>query len=188
MNLEINKAEITSGMFLKWEYTEYASGRETQIKAKSDAPIHEDLSNAIAKLTPHFVLITEMKKKSEVASDIDLESVPEKLMKKFQVKGFTEEQVQGETIIKITGTKLLKNGKAISFETPKTDRGSDEDAYEFFDQLIDTVESIKEEILAFMDGKQAESNQTNMFDGFEPETDASEDQPLEQEEFEQQSA
>jgi hypothetical protein len=163
MQIEIKKAQITGRMFLSWEYDEVSGNRKTNLKAKSDAPIHEDLREAIKALTPHFVMLTEMKKKPELAKELDLKTVSESLLKLYNVKGFTIEEVKGITFITLTGTKILSNGKSINFETPRTDRGTDEDAYEFFDKLMELVESCQEEILDYMDGKQAESNQTEMF-------------------------
>lgn len=174
MHIEIQKAEISSRIFLKWEYEEQVDGRKTKHKASSDAPIHDDLSNAIQALVPHFVLLTEMKKKPDVVKVMDLGDLPEELLSKFKVKGIAIEDNKGDISYRISGMKFLKNGKSVSFETPKTDMGTDDDAYEFWEDLERKVETIKEEVLEYMNGKQAISNQTAM-DFDEEEFDPSED-------------
>lgn len=171
MHIEILKAEITGQLFLKWEYDEVSATRKTNHKAKSDAPIHEDLRGSIKALAPHFVLLTEMKKKPDVVKDIELHEASEKLLNKFIVQGFQIEETKGVRYITLTGMKILSNGKAVKFETPKTDRGNDEEAYEFFDELEEAIEVVQEETLQYMEGKQAEHPQTEMFDDeeFDPE-------------------
>ena len=186
MHIEIKKAALSGTLFLTYEYDETEAGRKTNHKCKSDAPIHEDLRDAIKALTPHFVMLTEMQKKPDLAKDLDLKTVSEGLLKKYTVKGFQVEEVKGITFVTLSGTKFLSNGQTVKFDTPRTDRGTDEDAYEFFDKLMELIEHCQEEILEYMDGKQAESTQTEMFDddeadGFEP--DRAEEEEKESEEF-----
>lgn len=88
MEIEISKVELASRFFLKWDYTQKDGGRTTKFKANADAPVHDDLDDAIQALVPDFVLLTEMKKKSEVVKAIDLDELPEDLLAKFKVKGF----------------------------------------------------------------------------------------------------
>lgn len=173
-NIEINKASIVSSLFLSYEYDETEIGvRVTNHKCKSDAPIHDDLRDAFKALTPHLAMISEMKKKPDLVKDLDQKTVSEELLKKYRVKGFIVEFKKGATFITLLGEKKLSNGRIISFSTPPTDRGTDEDAYEFFDTLVELVEYCQEEILEYMNGKQAEQMQTELFgdeaDDFEPE-------------------
>jgi hypothetical protein len=176
MHIEIKNAEITNTIFLKWEYDQTDMDRKTNIKAKADSPIHEDLREAFEKLIPHFVLLTEMKKKPQMAKIIDLKQLDEDLLSKFKVRAFTLEEKNGETSVKISGYKILTSGKAISFETPNTKRGNQEEGYEFFDELMICIEDLKDEILEYMEGKESERAQVAMEFGdeaedFEPETD-----------------
>lgn len=172
-DIEITKAEIIRDIFLKWEYEETQNGISTKYSANSTAAIHEDLHEAIQGLAPHFVLLTEMKKKPDVAKIIDLKQFPEELIKKFKVKSITIEDRKGDIYYTIAGTKYLKNGKSVNFSTPPTNKSAgDDDAYEFFEQLEQQVYQIQEEVFEYMQGKCAISNQTEMdFDGFEPEGD-----------------
>lgn len=185
MHNEITKAEIRSRIFLKWDYEEHENGRITKLKASADAPIHEDLNNAFQALLPHFLLLTEMKKKPEIIKSLDLSEIPETLQKKYTIKGFSVDDNKGDLYYTIYGSKILNNGKIVSFQTPRTNRGaSEEDMYEFFDKLEEKIEVIKEEVLEYMNGKQAAVNQTAMdfADDFEPEA---EDQPNQENKLEE---
>lgn len=176
MHIEIKNAQITGSIFLAWEYIQTEEGTKTKIKAKSDAPIHDDLRAAFDKLIPHFVLLTEMKNKPEVVRNIDLEEIDEALLKQFKVKGFSIEEKNSDTNITLSGMKFLNTGKTVTFEAPKTNRGEGDNAYEFFTELLAAVEHLKEEILEYMEGKSNERPQVAMefedeADDFEPEVD-----------------
>ncbi|WP_179022030.1 hypothetical protein [Winogradskyella forsetii] len=174
MDIEISNVELSSRIFLKWNYTMTSNGRKTKIKASADAPIHEDLDDALSALVPHFVLVTEMKKKSEVAKVIDLKSLPEELLNKFRVTGVAIDDNKGDISYTITGYKILNTGRTVSFSSPKIRvSASDEEKYEFLDQLMAQIEVIKEEVLEYMDGKEALREQQSMDfgDDFNPEAD-----------------
>lgn len=178
MHIEIQKVEISSRIFLKWDYEEQKANVNTKVKASSDAIIHEDLSSAIQALVPHFVLLTEMRRRNpEIVKAIDLKDIPEELLKKYIVKGISIDDNKGDTKYKISGCKILGNGKVVNFDTPGTTRGSDDNEYEFFDKLEQQVERIKDEVLEYMQGKHGVSNQTSMFDedDFDPTDNAEED-------------
>jgi len=186
MDIEIHKAEIASRIFLKWEYTQNDGLRKTKVKASADAPIHEDLVDAFQGLVPHFVLITEMKKKSDVAKAIDLKSLPEALISKYKVTGVQIDDNKGDISYTITGYKILNTGKVVSFPTPKIRVSEAEDTrYEFIDKLTEQIEFVKEEVLEYMDGKEAVRTQETMDfgDDFDPQSEEAE-----QEEFEETAA
>lgn len=177
MELHINGAEIRSKMFLKYNYEEHRAGRKTVLTANCDAPIHEDLKDAFQKLIPHFLLLTEMKNKPEVVKKIDLDlPIDEDLLKKFYIKSFSVEEKNGEQHVQISGMKHLNTGKSISFSTNKTGPGTKDNSYEFYDQLIEAVENLQEEVMEYIEGKQAERAQAAIEFGdaagdFDPEGD-----------------
>lgn len=187
MNIEFKKIELASRIFLKWEYTQNENGRKTKIKASADAVIHEDLSDAMQGLVPHFVLLTEMKKKPDVVKAIDLKALPEELLKKFKVTAVSIEDNKGEMNYRISGYKILNTGKTVSFDSPKVKlEASQEDQYEFYDQLVAQIDVIQEEALEYMNGKEGASNQTAMDfgDEFNPEGD----EAVEEDQFEETAA
>ncbi len=172
MDIEITSVEVVSRIFLKWNYQTTSEGRVTKIKASADSPIHEDLQEALQALVPHFVLITEMKKKQDVVKAIDLKHLPEELLKKYKVTGVTIEDKKGDISYTILGYKILNTGKTVAFPTPKIRTSASEDeAYEFLTKLEEQIEVIKEEVLEYMDGKEASREQTAMDfgDDFNPE-------------------
>lgn len=174
MEIEISKVEVKSRVFLKLEYLENKNGRKTKFKTSSDAPIHEDLHNAIQALVPHLTLLTEMKKKSEVAKVIDLKELPEELLAKFKATSLTIEDNKGDISFKIAGYKILNTGKTVAFESPKVRfMASDDEKYDFIDELSQAVEVIKEEVLDYMAGKEATREQISMDFGedFDPGVD-----------------
>lgn len=174
MNIEIKKVELASRYFLKWEYVQKDGKRTTKIKSSADAPVHDDLNDAFQALVPDFVLLTEMKKKSEVVKAIDLKEIPESLIEKFRVTGLSIDDNKGDISFKIFGHKYLNTGKSVSFQTPKIRvAATEDDKYEFIDQLVQKVEYIKEEVLEYMDGKEATRDQTSMDfgDDFNPDSD-----------------
>lgn len=163
MNIEFTKIELASRIFLKWEYVQTDAGRVTKIKASADAVVHDDLADAIQGLAPHFTLLTEMKKKPEVAKIIDLKQISEDLTSKFKVTGLSIDDNKGELSYKISGYKILNTGKTVSFETPKIKReASEDDQYDFYNELEQQIEVIKDEVLEYMNGKEGISNQTSM--------------------------
>lgn len=176
-NIEIIGADLKSDMFLNVNYEVKDLNRKTKRTDKCDAPIHEDLRNAFNKLIPHYLLLTETKKKPELVKDIDLEKeVPEHLLKMFKITGFSLEDKSGEVSVQISGYRKLKNGKRVAFQTPKTNRGTKDDEYEFYNKLMQCIDDLKEEVFEYIDGKQAERMQKSIdFDndaeGFEPENE-----------------
>ena len=74
----------------------------------------------------------------------------------------------------------------VSFPTPKIRVSEAEDTrYEFIDKLTEQIEFVKEEVLEYMDGKEAVRTQETMDfgDDFDPQSDE-----VEQKEFEETAA
>lgn len=187
MNIEIQKVELASRFFLKWDYVQEDGKRTTKIKASADVPIHDDLDDAIQSLVPDFVLLTEMKKKSELAKALDLDELPEDLLAKFKVRGLSIDDNKGDISYRIWGHKFLNTGKHISFESPKIRVSEDgEDKYEFIDKLVKKVEHIKDEVLEYMGGKEAKRDQTAM--DFGEDFDPDQDSGVEEASFEESAA
>lgn len=175
MNIEFKKIEIASRIFLNWDCIQIENGRKTKIKASADAVIHDDMANAMHGLVPHFVLLTEMRRRQDVTKVIDLKELPEELLEKFKVTSVSIEDNKGAMNYRIAGYKILKTGKTVHFETPKIKlESSVEDAYDFFDEMVQQIELVKEEALNYMQGKEGTSSQTAMDfdDEFDPEEES----------------
>jgi hypothetical protein len=157
MEIKINSAEIRSGMFLKWNYEEIKPERRTSFSCNADGPIQEELKEAFQKLLPHFLLLTEMKGRKEVIESLDLgNELPEEITTKYKVTSFATKDKNGDITVEIKGVKHLNIGKTIGIP-------------EFYDQMIEIVEEIKNHILDYMDGKQSERVQVEMEFGDEDE-------------------
>lgn len=174
MNIEIKKAKIKSKIFLAYEYKQTIEGTQNDISTSSNAPIHPDLQEKFNALIPHFALLTEQIGEFIMEKVVreNNESEKEELVERFNVTGITISDSNGEEGVVLTGQKILKNGKVVNFNTPFTKYYDDMESYEYGEELQKTVADLKEEVLEYMNGKQAESNQLEMFgddEEFEPE-------------------
>lgn len=174
MHIEIKKAKIKRKIFLAYEYKQTVEGTQNEISTSSNAPIHPDLEEKFNALAPHFAFLTEEITKTEAKTIIEKgdEDALEELLKKFRVTGLSISDSGGEEGVVITGNKTLETGKVVNFNTPFTKYYDDMDGYEYGEQLSEVVDALKSEVLEYMDGKQAQSNQLEMFgedgDEFEP--------------------
>ena len=176
MEILIKKAGITSGLFLSYEFEQNDSNAKNNNKTKSDAPIHDDLKKAFRMLIPHFCFICE-EITDEVLIQKAIDSYDEYLLDKetslhpeffkYYVTDFSLNGKGDSQKIKISGTKYLEIFSSISFTAPEIILDSTK--YKFIDDLIEVVELLKSEVLAYMEGKQAPKQQIEMFAGAEEE-------------------
>lgn len=160
--ITIKKAKIQKGIFLSYSYNLKERDVENKIDASSDAPIHVDLRNAFKKLIPHFALILE-EISQEVAEtamfqEIEYEEDQDPLEKYFVTGIAISGTIDSEGVV-ISGSKMLKSGDVVSFPTPfmKWD-----DKYVFMSELTELIEELKQEVLEYLDGKQAPKAQIEM--------------------------
>lgn len=157
MTIDIKKAKIKNRLFLSYEYTAKENDVENKISTSSDAPIHEDLQNAFDSLIPHLVSICE----EEIIKSVDASEV-ERLHVKYSVTGVTIAGSEDSEGVVISGYKTLASEKVVNFSTP-FQKYSDED-YPFTNDLYNSVETLKAEVLEYMDGKQAERMKVGVLD------------------------
>lgn len=178
MEIVIKRAAIVSSLFLSYDFELTDSNTKNNSKTKSDAPIHEDLRNAFRALIPHFVYMCE-----EITDeDIILDAIehPDKYFPqdeetesqypqflKYNVYEFGLSGKGDNEKLRISGSKRLENFKSISFTAPEV--FLDNTQYRFSTELNDAVAVLKEEVLAYMEGKQAPKTQIEMFAGEEVE-------------------
>jgi hypothetical protein len=180
MNIIIKKAAIRSGMFLNYEFEQRDEISNNNIKTQSDAPIHDDLAKAFRQLIPHFAFITDEISEELARKCIDdpetfifqpLEDAPEPRIYNFHVHEFSIMDKKGLNFVSISGSKTLLSKDTISFSTPSVDLDSLND-YKFVQQLSTLVEVLKKEVLLYMEGKQSERRQLEMFKDEDLEDDA----------------
>lgn len=171
MQVTIKKAAIKGSMFLYYEFEQKDGDIKNTIKTTSDAPIHEDLRNAFRNLIPHYAFICEeVKSKSLVKKAIqdpetyllDKESAPDETFFKYRVFEFSlKEKKGGEEVLTIAGGKLLESRDEIYFTTP--DVNTIDSEYEFLAELNESIATLVDEVLAYMQGKTAPKSQLDMF-------------------------
>lgn len=170
MEIIIKKAGIISSLFLSYEFEQTDSNVKNIIKTSSDLPIHEDLRKAFRALIPHFVFICE-----EITDETIIESAinnyegylenketslcPE--LFKYYVSDFTLAGKGDAIKLKISGSKLLESFGQISFTAPEILLNSTK--YKFIEALKESVEVLKHEVIAYMEGKHAPKAQLEMF-------------------------
>lgn len=174
MEILIKKAGITSGLFLSYDFEQTDSNVKNINKTKSDLPIHEDLRKAFRMLIPHFVFICEEITDEELISKAindydgyleDKETSKHPEFFKYSVSDF-ELKGKGDNIkLRISGTKYLESFESISWPAPEI--LLDSTKYKFIEALKDAVEVLKQEVIAYMEGKHAPKAQLEMFAGEE---------------------
>lgn len=176
MEIEIKKAAIKNRIFLSSEYVEKLNGVNKTRKEDSDAIVHDDLIHAFQKMVPHFALLTEQVPESEVESIIlNNREIPGDLLHKIKVTGISVGGSGESEGITISGAKRLSNGKTVNFNTPFTKWEAVDEGYKFISELINVLEDLKDEVVAYMEGKQGTKAQTEMSFGDEEEEDEAAD-------------
>lgn len=171
MNVTIKKASLRGSLFLNYDFEQQDADVKNLIKTSSDAPIHDDLRNAYRRLIPHFAFICEeVKDEALVRKAIenpdtylyDREVAPDDTFFKFRVSEFSIEEKKGFEYLKLYGCKALATFQEVCFPTPSIDM--EDSNYPFRNELAETIEDLKVEVLAYMQGKQAPKAQLDMFD------------------------
>jgi hypothetical protein len=163
MQIEITKAVIKSRILLSYEYNRKIGDVREKISTNSDAPIHPDLQECFQAFIPHFALLTEEVKSEDVKNAITVgeQSLGEiEKLSKFDVAGVSVSGTDDAEGITIMGQKTLSSGKKINFNTPFTRLFDDSTPYAYQQELSEALSKLKEEVILYMEGKQAEKAQT----------------------------
>lgn len=165
---KIVKAKVKKGDFALITYTEHDGKAKHTIEEKS--PVHQDFKNAIAGLTPHFVLLCGLADSAEVKS---IAKMPAEMTKDIAAYAYSIGGNDDDAGIVISGQKTLKNGKVITINSPFTRFKEDEaTAYKFIKDLAAAVEKVETEVAAYLDnGKRAPEPQMSMFDDVDDDDD-----------------
>ena len=151
MEITIKNASIKRVLFLKYGYDHFVNNAKFTHSSSGDAPIHDDLRDAFANLTPHFAFICEEINEStcrQAINDIakgvvqDAETDP---LGKYHVAGFT--LGKDSESVTISGNKTLKSGKSLNISTPP--QQWDDTDYPFMAELIESVDLLKSEAVSY---------------------------------------
>lgn len=169
MNVSIKKATIRGSLFLNFEFDQTDGDVKNNIKTSCDAPIHDDLRLKFRELIPYFCFITEEVTDEKVIADAinnpenyvtDFENAKSNVFFKYRVYEFSIKESKGFETLILSGSKRLQNGQEIYFSTPSIDMDSSD---KYMTELREVIEELKEEVLAYMNGKQAPKSQLDMF-------------------------
>lgn len=158
----ITKAKILKGDKVEIDYNQINSQDATpaEISDKRKDKPHKDLRDAFNKLIIHAVLIAEFMPKSNVIAE-DFENYKKlyekyfPILKDYNVSGFS---IVGDNEgVIITAQRTLTSGKVMGFNTP-IERFEDEGeyAYQFIDHLIEVIDTCKDELREYLNGKVSE--------------------------------
>lgn len=171
MQIVIKKATIKGSLFLSYSFDQIDADVKNSINTSSDAPIHDDLRYAFKNLIPHFTMICEeitdeslIQKAIEQPENYlhDRETSLEESFFKYKTQGFEIKEKDGHEKLIISGAKQLATKEEVFFSSPPISLGDDE--YKFYKELQECIETLKEEVLAYMQGKTAPKAQMDMFD------------------------
>lgn len=164
MNILVKKASLRSGIMLNYSYFMTDGDVKNSISISSDAPVHDDLKNAFRNMIPFFAHVCEEITKEKLVKAA-IEDPEEHLEKKeddpegkeypflkYRVNGYELGGKDDGESIRLSGEKWLDSGDWISFTTPSMRLDSD---YKFVAELTSAVDVLKNEVYAYMQGKQA---------------------------------
>lgn len=170
MNIVIQKATL-NGIFLSYDFEQKDVDSNNLMKVKSDVPVHDDLRNAFKNFIPHFAFICEQVSDENLVKKAienpalylkDKENAPDISFFKYHVHTIQHNTKKGNNKIIISGCRQVGELlEQVCFCTPEIDL--DDSSYKFHTQLNEHMELWKEEVIAYMEGKQSPKTQMEMF-------------------------
>jgi hypothetical protein len=153
------------------EYIKNAKGeeRENTTSTTYGHLVHNDLTEAIESLKPHLAMLCEQTEAPLLRTGFD-QMPPEsikKIVEKYSISSFTVGK-NGEGV-SIGGGKALSNSKFLELDSPHQEYDS---SYDWSPELSMTLDVVLQEVQLYMDGKEAEPVQGDLFN---PKGDDNED-------------
>lgn len=154
MSKTINKVKFKKAVekgvsitYLKFD----GGGKRRESVITDKYPPHDDFKVAMAKLTPHFVLISELIPVGKLKHAVD---VTEKELEGYRVSGVTISGEGPKETITITGYRTLSTGRGYVINTPATLVENEQDSkYKFMDELLADIEDIRTHAQEYLGGK-----------------------------------
>lgn len=165
--IEIKSAKLKD-LFAEYSYEqiveEIKNLRTNEVTVNSDAPVHDDFKQAFKQLNSHLALLCEQVsygKPEEIAAIMDnIENDYDKFTD-FKVTAFKITGTGESEAVVLTGQRKLSNGKVLNLNCPNT---KFEDEYQFMPELIAALNTAKNEVLEYHNGKRAPEKQQDLFE------------------------
>lgn len=164
--MEIGKITSKFGvLYIEYSERQTINDAATTVVSKQQFQhvAHPDLMEALEKIIPHLVLLTEQahldKQQMRLMHDVRL---IRDHFKDYKVTGFSLKGSEDNLSIVIIGQRTLSNGKTISLCTPNQKFNDENDHYDYASELFLHVDKVRAEAELYMSGKAAPSPQTEM--------------------------
>lgn len=163
-DLKITKAKITKFKTLEVVFTETIDRHEggtidNEVTKKCKGIAHADLTKAFDNLRPHLAMLCEQ---TEAANLKEFDTLNEediaKAVSAYSAGSFSLGS-NGEGIT-ISGYKILKSGKVLNLNTPHQEFDA---TYDWEPYLSIAKDTLLQEIEMYLNGKEAEAAQKNLF-------------------------
>lgn len=149
--MNIQKVKLIKGGALE---VEYINENGDTIKHKGENIVHQDLREAMAKLVPFFVKMTEMPETIQLSDDLTDEQPVD--LSKIKVSSVT---TKGSVII-IGGNRILQNNKILSVSSPTY--STDDDVEAWISDLEACCHAVTEEARMYVEEQKWGFVQTEM--------------------------
>lgn len=148
-SIKINNVKVVKDLFLKVNYDQSTNDGMVSNDLKSEAPIHDDLREAIAELNMHCATLGNQ---YNVNGQLDTASI--------SCVGFTLRtgNVYG---VKLIAQRKLADGKTINILPPFT-KLAEGSSYEYADELEIIIDKVVKEAILYLGGKHKANPQQSM--------------------------
>ena len=127
--------------------------------------VHEDFRTKLDKLKGHLIRICEQDDSE------DYQNIPEEILEKFKVHGFTISGVDENEAVILTGMRRLKTGQWMNLVTPNVSF-ENPDGYDQVGELYHDISEVKAEAGEYLNGKVGSGTQWSL--SFDAKTSAEE--------------
>ncbi|MBS3993154.1 MAG: hypothetical protein KGZ87_05515 [Bacteroidetes bacterium] len=165
--ITIKSGKVQGGLFLQYSFEEKKEECTETVTKKSDLPIHEDCQTAYVNLIPHLILLCEQEPINDTIKNAIYEGIndinyDDCYFKNYKVSEFKITGSTNSEGVVISGSRYLSTGKSIGLSTPFI-RWDDEE-YKFIEELIESIEALREEVYQYSQGKHAPLPKQTSFD------------------------
>lgn len=168
MQKKFSKIKITAKNKVEVTYSTPAEdGGSFTANEEHNGKPHEDFKKAMQRLAVHLAVISEFLPPKGV-KNLETERDNSGEVEKFTVRGFTLGGDEDDEWIILSGYRLQSTGRALNFNTPKTDFEESDKSYKFTEDLVKCIAEVKKECELYLGGKYEDEIQSQL--KFENET------------------